>query len=70
MKYHWIKDRQEQKEFQFHWKPGNHNLADPFIKHQAGKEHLRIRKYSICEELSIASHKGSLFVMIIPRVIV
>ena len=34
MKYHWLKYRQEQKEFQFYWKLGKNNLADPLTKHQ------------------------------------
>ena len=44
MNCHWLKNRQEQKEFQFHWKPGKHNISDAFSKHQAGKEHSRFRK--------------------------
>ena len=43
MKYHRLKSRQVQKEFQFHWMPGKFNLADTFTKYQAGKEHLRFR---------------------------
>ena len=44
MKHHRLKDRQEQKEFQFHWRLGKCDLVDPFIKHYSSKEHLRFRK--------------------------
>ena len=30
MKCFWLQDRKQQDHFQFYWKPGKHNLADPF----------------------------------------
>ena len=44
MKYHWLKDREQQQQFQFYWRPGQYNVADPFTKKLSGKEHLRYRK--------------------------
>lgn len=44
MKYHWLKDREQQQQFKFFWKPGKLNLGDPFTKHLSGKDHLRFRK--------------------------
>lgn len=44
MKYHWLKDREQQQQFQFYWRPGKHNMADPFTKNLSGKENIRYRK--------------------------
>ena len=44
MKYHWLKDRQQQRQFNFYWKQGKYNLADPFTKNLSAKEHTRLRK--------------------------
>ena len=44
MRYYWLKDREAQNFFQFHWKPGKNNLADYWTKHHAAIHHANIRK--------------------------
>ena len=38
IKYHWLKDREQQQQFKFYWRPRQHNIANPFTKH-----HLKCR---------------------------
>ena len=44
MKHDWLKDRQQQSQFNFYWKQGKYNLADPFTKNLSAKDHSRLRK--------------------------
>ena len=43
MRYHWIQDRIQQKQFNVYWQPGNTNLADYFTKHHAPSHHKSMR---------------------------
>jgi hypothetical protein len=43
MRYYWLKDRETQNFFQFHWKPSKNNLADYWTKHHAAIHHTNIR---------------------------
>ena len=43
MRFYWLKDREAQFFFQFHWKPGKNNLADYWTKHHAAIHHENIR---------------------------
>lgn len=43
MRFHWIKDRVEQKQFALEWAPGILNLADYPTKHHSGKHHKQVR---------------------------
>ena len=43
MRYHWIQDRIQQKQFDVYWQPGNKNLADYFSKHHAPFHHKAMR---------------------------
>jgi hypothetical protein len=56
MRFYWLKDREAQKIFQFHWKPGKNNLAHYWTKHHAAIHHEAIRsqilsKPSVIEKL-------------------
>ena len=42
MRYHWPQDRQQQKQIQVHWAPGNENMADYHTKHHHPIYHRRI----------------------------
>ena len=33
MRYHWLRDRENQGQFDIYWKPGEENLANYFTKH-------------------------------------
>jgi hypothetical protein len=43
MRYHWVRDRVQQKHFNVYWAPGSTNLADYFTKHFSAAHHKRNR---------------------------
>ncbi len=43
-RFHWLKDRECQHKFKFHWQPGKLNHADYWTKHHSADHHLDIRK--------------------------
>jgi hypothetical protein len=43
MRFYWLRDRVEQKQFQIIWKPGDTNMGDYFTKHHPAKHHQAIR---------------------------
>ena len=43
MRFYWLKDRQEQQQFDIHWAPGQVNLADYFTKHHPPTHHRALR---------------------------
>jgi hypothetical protein len=43
MRFHWLRDREAQGQFNIYWRPGNTNLADYFTKHHAPAHHANIR---------------------------
>ena len=45
MRYHWLKDRQTQNQFDFYWEPGKTNLGDVYTKHHPPKYHRALRPY-------------------------
>jgi hypothetical protein len=42
MRFYWVKDRVEQKQFNVGWAPGNTNLGDYFTKHHSPAHHKRM----------------------------
>jgi hypothetical protein len=45
MRFYWIRDRADQKQFHIFWAPGHLNLGDYFTKHHAPSHHRRVRPY-------------------------
>ena len=43
MRFHWLRNRVEQKQFNVHWAPGQINLGDYPTKHHSGKHHKMVR---------------------------
>lgn len=43
MRYHWIQDRSEQKEYDIYWEPGVDNLAYYFTKNFTPAHHKRTK---------------------------
>ena len=43
MRFYWLKDRQEQGQFDIMWEPGKYNLADYPTKHHAASHHRIVR---------------------------
>lgn len=44
MRFHWLRDRECQDQFRFHWRPGKLNYADYWTKHHPAAHHKNIRK--------------------------
>ena len=43
MRYHWLRDRENQKQFDIYWKPGIQNHADYWTKHHSVLHHRDMR---------------------------
>ena len=43
MRFYWVQDRVNQKQFHVYWKPGKENLADYVTKHHTAKHHQEMR---------------------------
>ena len=44
MKFFWLRDRENQKQFKLYWAKGVNNLADYFTKHHPTEHHHNMRK--------------------------
>ena len=44
MKFHWLRDREQQKQFRYYWDKGSNNNADYFTKHHPPAVHREKRK--------------------------
>jgi hypothetical protein len=45
MRYHWLKDRVRQKQFDVYWRPGRENLGDYHTKHHSAQHHKDTRGF-------------------------
>ena len=54
MRYHWIRDKIENKTVVIYWAPGTQNLADYFTKHHSPIYHRRIRYKYLHDPLEAA----------------
>ena len=43
MRFHWLRDRANQKQFRFYWRPGTTNRGDYFTKHHPAAHHRNMR---------------------------
>ena len=43
MRYWWMRDRSDQKQFKYYWGPGKQILADYFTKHHCAAHHREMR---------------------------
>ena len=64
MRFHWIRDRVSQKQFDVHWRPGKDNLADFFTKPLAVHKHQEImdkliRRNHVCNAVTLRQFKRS-----------
>ena len=59
MRFYWLKDCIEQKQFNVYWKPGNQTLADYITKHHPPTHHKIMRTKCLLHLLnSIATMRG------------
>jgi hypothetical protein len=54
MRYHWLKDRIAQKQFNLYWSPGQTNSADYFSKHHPPAHH-KLMRYQYLQR-ALAAH--------------
>jgi hypothetical protein len=50
MRFYWVKDCVEQKQFIIYWRPGLTNLADYFSKHHSPAHHRKMRSHYLLEQ--------------------
>ena len=43
MRFHWLRDREAQKQFRIYWRPGSTNRGDYWTKHHPAKHHENVR---------------------------
>ena len=64
MRFYWLRDRQEQGQFDIYWEPGKHNLADYFTKHHLSIYHKLVRSiYLHIEEKSPRDMQGCIRIL-------
>ena len=51
MRFHWLRDRECQRQFRIYWRPGRLNYADYWTKHHPAKHHQNIRKEFITPQI-------------------
>ena len=44
VRFHWLRDRECQKQFIIYWQPGESNYADYWTKHHPETHHMNTRK--------------------------
>ena len=64
MRFHWLRDREAQKQYRFYWRPGTQNLADYFTKHHPASHHKTFRSQILTspsdpEYTKILTHKAT-----------
>ena len=64
MRFYWLKDRYDQGQFDIHWEPGKHNLADYPTKHHPASHHRRVRPiYLNCGDKSPSTMQGCIEIL-------
>ena len=56
MRFYWVQDRIEQKQFLVYWRQGAENLADYFTKHHPARYHIQMRPVYIHSNSTSNSH--------------
>ena len=47
MRFFWVRDRQEQGQYNVYWKPGRYNKSDYYTKHHPVAHHRNVRPYYV-----------------------
>ena len=55
MRFHWLRDRECQRQFRIYWRPGELNYADYWTKPHPVKHHQNIRKEFITPQIVLAT---------------
>ena len=61
MRFYWLKDRDVQKQFHIHWRPGSTNLADYPTKHHPTSHHINERSKYVSNLIELQDRCSKLF---------
>ena len=57
MRFHWLLDRECQRQFRIHWQPGKLNYADYWTKHHSAKHHKNVRREYLTPMVSLEYYR-------------
>ena len=60
MRFHWLRDRETQKQFRFYWRSGVLNYADYWTKHHPAAHHRNIRPEFLTSPTALAQLREKL----------
>ena len=60
MRYHWMRDKENLKQFRYYWADGNSNNADYFTKHHPPNHHRKMRSTYILQNNMISNVSNTL----------
>ena len=60
MRFYWLKDRESQGQFHYHWRPGKENMADYWTKHHPALHHQTIRPMILSNKKAINIFKQAI----------
>jgi hypothetical protein len=67
MRFYWIRDRVNQKQFTILWKRGADNLADYFTKHHPAAHHQRVRSRYLQQEHQANNTTSDEWILVGPK---
>ena len=63
MKFYWLKDRQQQKQFSIYWDNGKNNFADYFTKHHSPSHHKAVRPIYLYDKNNQLDMRGCIKIL-------
>ena len=63
MRFYWLKDRQQQKQFSIYWDNGKNNFADYFTKHHSPSHHKAVRPIYLYDENNQLDMRGCIKIL-------
>jgi hypothetical protein len=67
MRYHWLTDRDRQKQFDVYWRPGRENIGDYHTKHHSAQHHKDIRRLILHQANSLEVLRGCVKLLPLPQ---
>ncbi len=63
MRFYWLKDQQQQKQFSIYWDNGKNNFADYFTKHHSPFHHKAVRSIYLYDENNQLDMQGCIEIL-------
>jgi hypothetical protein len=67
MRYHWLTDRDRQKQCDVYWRPGRENLGDYHTKHHSAQHHKDMRGFILHQANSLQVLRGCVKLLPLPQ---